>query len=80
MREFGAFEAKNKLGQLLDLVEAGEEIVITRRGKAVARLVSPRPRVDPERARKAAAAIRAMSRGVTLGGLDPKDLVAEGRL
>jgi prevent-host-death family protein len=80
MREIGAFEAKNKLGQLLDLVEAGEEIVITRRGKAVARLVSSSARVDPERARKAAAAIRAMSRSVTLGGLDPKNLVAEGRL
>ena len=80
MREIGAFEAKNKLGQLLDLVEAGQEIVITRRGKAVARLVSPSPRVDPEQARKAVAAIRAMSRGVTLGGLDPKNLVAESRL
>ena len=80
MREIGAFEAKNKLGQLLDLVEAGQEIVITRRGKPVARLVSPSTRFDPERARKAAAAIRAMSRSATLGGLDPKDLVAEGRL
>ena len=68
------------MGQLLDLVESGQEIVITRRGKAVARLVSSSARVDPERARKAAAAIRAMSRSVTLGGLDPKNLVAEGRL
>jgi antitoxin (DNA-binding transcriptional repressor) of toxin-antitoxin stability system len=33
MREVGAFEAKNKLGQLLDLVECGEEIVITRHGR-----------------------------------------------
>ena len=33
MREIGAFEAKNKLGQLLDRVEAGEEILITRRGR-----------------------------------------------
>jgi prevent-host-death family protein len=39
MREIGAFEAKNKLGTLLDWVEQGEEVVITRRGKAVARLV-----------------------------------------
>ena len=38
MREIGAFEAKSKLGQLLDWVEAGEEIIITRRGKAVARI------------------------------------------
>ena len=39
MREVDALEAKNKLGQLLDLVERGEEIIITRRGKEVARLV-----------------------------------------
>jgi prevent-host-death family protein len=80
MREIGAFEAKNKLGQLLDWVEAGEEIVITRRGKVVARLVAPRPAIDRDRARNAAAAIRAMSKGVTLGGLKIKDLIAEGRL
>ena len=33
MHEVGAFEAKNRLGALLDRVERGEEIVITRRGK-----------------------------------------------
>jgi prevent-host-death family protein len=39
MAEIGAFEAKNTLGSLLDRVERGEEIVITRNGKPVARLV-----------------------------------------
>ncbi len=39
MREIGAFEAKKKFGQLLDWVERGEEITITRHGKEVARLV-----------------------------------------
>ncbi|HKE26428.1 MAG TPA: type II toxin-antitoxin system prevent-host-death family antitoxin [Bryobacteraceae bacterium] len=39
MREIGAFEAKNKLAALLDQVEKGEEIVITRHGRPVARLV-----------------------------------------
>jgi prevent-host-death family protein len=39
MNEIGAFEAKNKLGFLLDRVEQGEEVVITRHGKPVARLV-----------------------------------------
>jgi prevent-host-death family protein len=34
----GAFEAKTKLSELLTRVEGGEDIVITRRGKAVARL------------------------------------------
>jgi len=31
MQQIGAFEAKNTLGALLDRVEQGEEIVITRR-------------------------------------------------
>lgn len=31
-------EAKSHLSEILDRVEAGEEVVITRRGKAVARL------------------------------------------
>ena len=79
MREIGAFEAKSKLGQLLDWVEAGEEIIITRRGKPVARLSSPDQAFDRERAQGAAALIRARRRGVTLGGLAIKDLINEGR-
>lgn len=59
MREVGAFEAKNKLGTLLDWVEAGEEVLITRRGKPVARLVSAEPVFDREKARAAADRIRA---------------------
>jgi prevent-host-death family protein len=34
-----AFEAKTRFGELLDRVSKGEEIVITRHDKAVARLV-----------------------------------------
>ena len=79
MREIGAFEAKSKLGQLLDWVEAGEDIIITRRGKAVARLTSPDQAFDRERAQGAAARIRARRRGITLGGLKIKDLINEGR-
>ena len=39
MYEIGTFEAKNKLSALLERVERGEEILITRRGKPVAMLV-----------------------------------------
>ena len=45
----GAFEAKTKLAELLDKVEAGESVTITRRGKAVAQLVAIK--TDDERAR-----------------------------
>lgn len=41
VKEVGAFEAKTHLSQLLDAVEAGERIVITRHGKPVAELSPP---------------------------------------
>jgi prevent-host-death family protein len=59
-----AFEAKSKLGQLLDWVGAGEKIIITRRGKAVSRMISADAVFDRERARGAAARIRARRRGM----------------
>ncbi|MEP0323135.1 type II toxin-antitoxin system Phd/YefM family antitoxin [Bauldia litoralis] len=37
----GAFEAKTKFSELLDRVEKGEEVIITRRGKPVARMTLP---------------------------------------
>jgi prevent-host-death family protein len=79
MKEIGAFEAKNKFSQLLDWVESGEEIRITRHGKEVARLVPASGAFNREAARSAAERIRAMSKGVTLGGLKIKDLINEGR-
>jgi prevent-host-death family protein len=79
MRDIGAFEARSRLGQLLDLVEQGEEVVITRHGKAAARLVPPKTGFSRADAREAAQRIREMSRGVTLGGLRPEDLIDEGR-
>jgi prevent-host-death family protein len=80
MYEIGAFEAKNKLSALLERVERGEEILITRRGKPVAKLV---PAVSaPNRivALEAADRILERSRSVTLGGLTIKELITEGRL
>ncbi|HET7882049.1 MAG TPA: type II toxin-antitoxin system prevent-host-death family antitoxin [Acetobacteraceae bacterium] len=35
----GAYDAKTRLSELLDRVERGEQIVITRHGKPIARLV-----------------------------------------
>ena len=37
--EVNAGEARNRLGALLDQVEQGDEIVLLRRGKRIARLV-----------------------------------------
>ena len=49
----GSFEAKTKLAELLDKVEAGETVTITRRGKPVAKLV-PAVVDELERARRRA--------------------------
>jgi len=40
MRTVGSAEAKAHLSALVDAVEAGDEVVITRRGQAVARLIA----------------------------------------
>ena len=70
MREVGAFEAKNRLGQLLDLVEQGEEVIITRHGKEVARLVPARPIRSREQARAAIRRIRDRAEKCKLGPFD----------
>ncbi len=54
----GAFEAKTKFSELLDRVERGEEIVITRHGQRVARIISDPPidAMAEQKAREAKAA------------------------
>jgi prevent-host-death family protein len=42
MAEVGMHEAKTQLSKLVERVEAGEEILITRRGEPAARLVPER--------------------------------------
>ncbi|MEM0898503.1 MAG: type II toxin-antitoxin system prevent-host-death family antitoxin [Pseudomonadota bacterium] len=85
VHQFGTFEAKNKLSHLLDLVEAGDEVIITRNGKPVAQLVkSPiSDETDEEkraRARKAVEDLRELKKSVKpLGDLSVRDLVNEGR-
>ena len=62
MTEIGAFEAKNTLGTLLDRVERGEEIVITRHGRAVARLVPHAGYSDQDQAQAAFEQLRERAR------------------
>jgi prevent-host-death family protein len=74
----GAFEAKTHLSALLDRVAAGEEVVITKHGKPVARLVAAQP-IDRARANAAYDKLRMLRRGTTLGGLSWKALRDAGR-
>jgi prevent-host-death family protein len=77
MPEIGAFAAKNTLGSLLDRVERGEEIVITRHGRPVARLVPNHGGIDHSQTRAAAERIRARAAQVKAGRFDWQALKAD---
>jgi len=74
----GAFEAKTHLSSLLDKVSHGEEILITKRGKAVARLV-PVEQTNRSEIRATIDEIKTRRKGLKLAGLDWKSLRDEGR-
>lgn len=78
MKTVGAFEAKTHLSQLLEEVSQGEEVLITRHGHALARLV-PHDASQAERRRAAIARLRSFRRGRRLEGLSLSDLRDEGR-
>jgi prevent-host-death family protein len=78
MLKVGAFEAKTHLSALLEKVSRGEEVLITRRGKAVARLV-PADADAVGRGRAAAAKLLALRKDARLEGLDWRELRDEGR-
>ena len=62
MLKIGAFEAKNTFRTLLDRVQRGEEIVITRHGQPVARLVPHACRIDQNQAQAVLQRIRDRTR------------------
>jgi prevent-host-death family protein len=55
MTEIGSFEAKNRLSELLERAERGEEVIITRRGRPVAKLVPATHDADRQRRSEMAA-------------------------
>jgi len=82
MRTVGIFEAKAQLSQLVQAVEDGEEVTLTRHGKPVARLVSSRENKDVWSAADWAGELRTYrherDRGAAPGTTLP-ELIASGR-
>jgi prevent-host-death family protein len=78
MKSVGAFDAKTRLNELLQLASKGETIQITRRGVPVARLIPPDTGKKHD-VRTIANAIRRLRKGVTLGKISIRDLINEGR-
>lgn len=75
----GAYEAKTHLSELLEKVEAGEEIVITKHGAPVAKLVPVKKEASAEERAAAIKRIQKLGIRLSLAGLKVKDLIAEGR-
>jgi prevent-host-death family protein len=77
MKTVGAFQAKTQLSQLLDQVEKGEAVTITRHGRPVAVLTPVAPAKTGE---KWLAEIKRLRKGITLGGrASIRQLIDEGR-
>jgi prevent-host-death family protein len=74
----GSYEAKTHLPSLLDRVEQGEQIVITRRGKPVARL-SPYSPIDAGQVQQALEKMERLRPSLRLNGLSLRQLREEGR-
>ncbi len=79
MSQVALFEAKNRLSELLDRVEAGEEFTITRRGRPIARLASAQPPEAGSQAQAAVDRLMRSRRGVSLGDVKSRELVRHGR-
>ena len=79
MSDVGAYEAKTHLPDLLDRVERGELITITRHGRAVAQLVPVEPPSRVEEAIDSMLAFRRALEAAGRHGIDVRELVEEGR-
>ncbi len=78
----GSFEAKTKLAELLDKVEAGETVTITRRGTAVAQLVPVKPASERDKQRALVEEIKRWRVGKDRGakpGSTISELIKAGR-
>jgi prevent-host-death family protein len=79
-----AFEAKTRLGQLLDRVQTGEELLITRHGRPVAKLVPVRQHKSADSLQRAIAAFGEIresleKKGVRISRKEIREWISEGR-
>lgn len=80
MESIGLFEAKTHLSELIARAERGEEVVITRHNKPVAKLVpiGRAPDADAQRQRAALDALQAFE-PIEVPGLSITELIGAGR-
>jgi prevent-host-death family protein len=79
METVGSFEAKTHLPQLLERVAKGEEFIITKHGKPVARLVPLQATKAKPDVQAAVEAMKKFRKGRSLGGASIREMIQEGR-
>lgn len=80
MHTVGAFEAKTHLSALLVQVENGAQIIITKHGKSIAKLVPMECITDQKNRQQIIEHLKKSRKQNKLNGLDLKNLINEGRL
>ncbi len=78
MTTVGAYEAKTHFSQLLERVEAGEQIVISKHGVPVA-VLQPVDRSKNIPVAETIAALKEFQEGRRLDGLSIREMIEEGR-
>lgn len=79
MQSIGAFQAKTHFSALLEQVEKGESVLITKHGHPVAELIPCRYKKDQEKVKQTIQHLKSFAKKHTLGGIDWKTLRDEGR-
>ena len=79
IQTMGAFEAKTHFSKLLEAIEAGEQVIITKHGHPVAKIIPFKEKDDPMHPSEIIAQLEAFNRAHTLGNEDWKTLRDEGR-
>jgi prevent-host-death family protein len=78
MQTIGAFEAKTHFSALLEKIEKGEQVIITKHSRPVAKLV-PITTVDRNAIKQTIQRLKEFGSQHTLGDVDWKTLRDEGR-
>ena len=78
MKTVGAYEPKTHLSRLLEEVERGETIVITKHGSPVA-MLTPAPKLKQIDVAAVISDLRSLRRELFLDGASLREMIEEGR-
>lgn len=78
MERIGIYDARAKLSELIDRVQSGEEVILTRHGEPVARLV-PEKRRRKGAGAATVARIRRLAKKLDIREVDVRKLIEEDR-